>query len=144
MRKLIALLLLATPAFADHDPAEEVRQSEIAFAKAFADRDAEKFFSYVAEDANFLGRNRTLAGKPEVVKVWTNYLKDAKAPFSWTPERVVVNAAGDLGLSTGPVRDPDGKHIGNFSSIWQRQKDGSWKVVFDGPGSPPPCPEPQK
>ncbi|HSP16706.1 MAG TPA: nuclear transport factor 2 family protein [Thermoanaerobaculia bacterium] len=137
MKKLTILLalLIASSAYAA-DRADEVRQTEIGFAKAFADRDAAKFFSFVTDDANFLGPKRILAGKAEVVKVWTEYLKPEKAPFRWEPERVVVNAKGDLGLSTGPVYDAEGKHIGNYSSIWQRQSDGTWKIVFDGPGGP--------
>ena len=122
-------------------PAEQVRQAEIEFASAFADRDQARFFSYVAEDASFLSAHKTLSGKEEIVKTWSGFFKDAAAPFSWAPERVVVNSRGDLGLSTGAVRNPKGELIGNYSSIWQRQTDGSWKAIFDGPGSPAPCPE---
>ena len=137
MRKLLLILLIAVPVFGG--AVEDVRDAEIAFAKAFADRDAAKFFTYVLDDATFLSRRGTLSGKPEVMRVWSDYLKPERAPFSWHPERVVVNGAGDLGLSTGPVRDAEGKHIGDFASVWQKQKDGTWKVVFDGPGSGPPC-----
>ena len=139
MRKLILFAMLFAAASAFADAVEDVRNAEIAFAKAFADRDSAKFFSWVAADAHFLGPKRVLNGKDEVMKVWSEYLKPETPPFSWAPERVVVNAAGDLGLSLGPVHGADGKHIGNYSSVWQRQKDGSWKVIFDGPGSPPPC-----
>ncbi len=137
VKKSLAILtiLIACTTFAA-DPASEVRDAEIAFAKAFADRDAAKFFAFISDDASFLGPKRTLAGKAEVVEVWSEYLKPEKAPFRWHPERVAVNAKGDLGLSTGPVHDAAGKHIGNYSSIWQRQTDGSWKIVFDGPGAP--------
>jgi ketosteroid isomerase-like protein len=124
--------------------AKDVKDAETAFAKAFADRDQAKFFAFVAEDANFLSPNRTLAGKAQVVETWSRFFKDSTAPFSWRPERVVVNGAGDIGLSMGPVLDPGGKHIGNFSSVWQKQKDGAWKVVFDGPGSPVCPPEAEK
>jgi hypothetical protein len=56
--------------------------------------------------------------------------------FSWSPERVVVNKKGDIGLSTGAVLDANGKHITDYSSIWQRQRNGSWEIIFDGPGAP--------
>ena len=64
MRRNLCLLLLvlALPVSAA-DRAEEVRATEIAFAKAFADRDAKKFFSYLADDAQFLGRRNTMHGK---------------------------------------------------------------------------------
>ena len=132
-RRSLCLLLLvfALPASAA-DRAEEVRATEIAFAKAFADRDAKKFFSYLADDAQFLGRRNTMHGKQEVIAGWSEFFKPAVAPFRWQPERVVTNAAGDLGFSTGPVFDEAGVQIGTFTSTWVRQPDGSWKILFDG------------
>ena len=144
MKKLAVITaLLCVAAGAPARRADEVRAAETAFAKAFADRDSNKFFSFVADDAHFLGPRRTLNGRNEVKEGWANFFKDAKAPFRWEPERVAVNDKGDIGLSTGPIYDPDGKHVGNYSSVWQRQKNGTWKVIFDGPGSPV-CEEPKK
>lgn len=140
MSRIIALTLLFTllsvVAFAA-DPVEEVRQAEIAFAKAFADRDAGRFFSFVAEDATFLGFG-TLRGKKQVIERWSRFFEGPQAPFSWGPERVSVDAAGKLGLSTGPVFSPDGIYTGNYISTWMKQQDGSWKILFDssGPSGP--------
>lgn len=134
MRKVISVLVLLVAVAAAADPVEEVRQAEIAFAKAFADRNAETFFALVADDANFLGGLSTQKGKAQVVERWSRFFKASDAPFSWGPERVVVNGNGTLGLSTGPVFDPAGKHIGNYASIWQKQGDGAWKIIFDGVG----------
>ena len=54
MRRNLCLLLLVLvlPASAA-DRAEEVRATEIAFAKAFADRDAKKFFLYSLTTLSF-------------------------------------------------------------------------------------------
>ncbi len=127
----LLVLVLALPASAE-DRAEEVRATEIAFAKAFADRDAKKFFLYLADDAQFLGRRNTMRGKREVIAGWSEFFEPAVAPFRWQPERVVTNAAGDLGFSSGPVFDEAGVQIGTFTSTWVRQPDGSWKILFDG------------
>ena len=121
------------------DRTGEVRATEIAFAKAFADRNADKFFSYLAEDAQFLGSKRIMHGKKEVAAVWSEYFKSATAPFRWNPERVVTNAAGDLGYSTGPVFDESGAQVGTYNSTWMRRPDGSWQIVFDGGSSCPPA-----
>jgi len=120
MRRNLGLLflVLALPASAA-DRAEEVR-------------DAKKFFSYLADDAQFLGRRNTMHGKQEVIAGWSEFFKPAVAPFRWQPERVVTNAAGDLGFSSGPVFDEAGEQIGTFTSTWVRQPDGSWKILFDG------------
>jgi ketosteroid isomerase-like protein len=142
MRRNLCLLLLvlALPAAAA-DRAEEVRGAEIAFAKAFADRDAKKFFSYLTEDAQFFGRRDTMRGKQEVIAAWSEFFKPAVAPFRWTPERAVTNAGGDMGFTTGPVFDEAGVQIGTFTSTWVRQPDGSWKILFDG-GSACPTTKP--
>jgi ketosteroid isomerase-like protein len=126
------LLLVWASATSAADQADEVRATEIAFAKAFADRDAKKFFSYLADDAQFLGRRNTMRGKQEVIAGWSELFKTAVAPFRWQPERVVTNAAGDLGFTTGPVFDEAGAQIGTFTSTWVKQPDGSWKILFDG------------
>jgi ketosteroid isomerase-like protein len=133
----LLILVFALPAAAA-DRADEVRSTEIAFAKAFADRDVKKFFSYLADDAQFLGRSNTMRGKQQVIAVWSEFFKPAVAPFRWQPERVVTNAAGDLGFSTGPVFDEAGVQIGTFTSTWVRQPDGSWKILFDGGSACPP------
>ena len=138
MRVLAILLSLALtlPTFAD--AVEEVRQAEIAFAKAFADRDKAKFFSFVAPDAVFLGALNTDRGKDAIVKSWSRFFDGTPvAPFRWGPERVEIMANGTLGFSMGPIYTPTGEHGGYYSSVWQKQSDGSWKVVLDGPGNPP-------
>ena len=49
---------------------------------------------------------------------------------------VEVLTSGTLGYTSGPVYDPKGNRIGTFNSVWQRQADGTWKIVFDK-GCPP-------
>jgi ketosteroid isomerase-like protein len=44
---------------------------------------------------------------------------------------VQVLESGTLALSTGPVRDPKGKLVGRFSSIWRREAPGVWRIIFD-------------
>jgi ketosteroid isomerase-like protein len=61
--------------------------------------------------------------------------REPDAPFSWEPAEVEVLASGALALSSGPVRDPHGKLIGRFMSIWRLEAPGQWRVVFDK-GSP--------
>jgi ketosteroid isomerase-like protein len=133
----LLLIVLASSALAT-DRVDEVRATESAFAKAFAERDAKKFFSYLADDAQFLGQHKIMHGKEEVIAVWSDYFKPAVAPFRWQPDRVVTNAAGNLGFSSGPVFDETGAQIGTFTSTWTRQPDGSWKILFDGGSGCPP------
>ena len=143
----LAVLLAAGPAKADPAArAEEVRRAETAFAKTMADRDHAAFASFLADDAIFLGR-QPLRGKAAVAAAWKRFYEGGTAPFSWRPERVEVNDSGTLGLSTGPVFDEAGKQTGTFSSIWRREKDGGWKIIFDNgcncvADAPPVAPAP--
>ena len=109
----------------------QVRAAEQAFAGAMAKRDLDSFASHLAEEALFFGTKDVLRGKAAVVAGWKRYFEGATAPFSWEPQTVEVLASGTLGLTSGPVRNPEGKQIGTFSSIWRREADGRWKVVFD-------------
>lgn len=110
--------------------ARQVRAAEIAFARTMAVRDYQAFASHVADEAVFIGQ-RPLRGKASVVAEWKRYFEGAQAPFSWEPETVEVLDSGTLALSRGPVRDEKGQQTGTFNSIWRREADGRWKVVFD-------------
>ena len=144
MRSFVALtlLLFATPSLAgeltDDDLRESLRAAEAGFAKAFAADDLEAFTAYIHDDALFLGRT-PLRGKEAVVAEWSKFFGTDKRPFSWEPRKWDVNPSRTMGMTNGPVYDPDGNHVGTFSSVWRRQPDGTWKVIFDGGGD---CPRP--
>jgi ketosteroid isomerase-like protein len=111
--------------------AAEVRAAETSFARTLASRDRAAFASYVAEEAVFFGNGGALRGRPAVVAGWAMYFDQPQAPFSWEPDTVEVLESGTLALTSGPVRDPGGTRIGTFNSIWRREADGRWRVVFD-------------
>jgi ketosteroid isomerase-like protein len=124
---------------AQPDPATlatQVRETEHAFAKTMADRDHMAFVSFLSDEAVFMGDGTALRGKQAVATGWKRLYEGPGAPFSWEPEVVEVLDSGTLALSSGPVRDPQGKRVGTFNSIWRRDASGAWKVVFDK-GCPP-------
>jgi len=110
--------------------AEQVRAAETAFAKSMADRKLDVFEAFVSEEAIFYGRD-VVRGKAAVLEKWKGFFAGEQAPFSWAPESVNVLDSGTLALSSGPVRDPEGKQVGTFNSIWRLESDGHWRVVFD-------------
>jgi ketosteroid isomerase-like protein len=115
---------------------DEVRAAETAFAKSMADRDLSAFSALLADETVFFGSKAVFHGKAEVVAGWKRFFDGPAAPFSWAPAEVEVLPSGSLGFTSGPVYDPKGQRIGTFNSVWQRQKDGSWKIIFDK-GCPP-------
>jgi len=115
---------------------DQLRETETAFAQTMADRDPTAFVSFLAEEAVFFGRQSELRGREAVAAAWLPLFEGPQPPFSWRPEVVAVLSSGDLGLTSGPVLDAEGKRIATFNSVWRRQEDGSWKIVFDR-GCPP-------
>ena len=126
----MGLICLFTSTMSLADNALQVREREAAFARTMAERDFAAFGQFISEQAIFFAGNEPLRGKQAILTAWRPYYTEAEAPFSWRPALVEVLASGDLALSSGPVLDPEGKCIGTFNSIWQRDGD-DWKVIFD-------------
>ena len=114
----------------------EVFAAERAFAKSMADRDFAAFGRLIAADTLFFGNTKVHRGRDAVLAAWKGFFEGSQAPFSWEPDQVEVLDSGQLALSTGPVRNPQGQVIARYNSIWQRGADGRWLIIFDK-GSPP-------
>ena len=147
MKRILALLILLTTLHQDSLLAQssrtalsrEVFLAESSFAATMAERDLQGFAAFISQEAVFFGDTAALRGKTAVVDAWRKFFTGSNAPFSWKPEVIEVLSSGTLALSSGPVQDPEGKLIGSFNSIWRRDADGQWRVIFDK-GGPPQCP----
>jgi len=119
----------------------DVRAAETAFAKTMADRDHAAFAGFISDEAVFFGRAGEIRGKAAVVDAWASLFEGEQPPFSWRPEvAVVLESSRGLGFTSGPVFSPEGKQTGTFNSVWRRESNGSWKIVFDK--GCPPCGSP--
>jgi ketosteroid isomerase-like protein len=134
----LAAFLICTPIAAQStsEHGAEVFAAERAFARSMADRDFAAFGRFVADDTVFFNGSTPLRGRTAVLAAWKPFFDGPAAPFSWEPDQVQVLESGDLALSTGLVKNPEGVVTARFNSIWRRQADGRWLVVFDK-GSPP-------
>ncbi len=131
---ICAALLNACAAPSPRDAARaerEVADTERAFAKTMADRDYAAFKSFLSDDAIFFSGSTALRGKQRVADAWQRFFEKTDAPFSWQPDQVQVLESGELALSTGPVRDAQGKLFATFTSIWRQEAPGQWRIVFD-------------
>jgi ketosteroid isomerase-like protein len=123
---------------------QQVRDAENAFAATMAARDHQAFATFIADDAIFFGGDAAMRGKAAVVAGWKGLYEKPNAPFSWRSETVEVLDSGKLAHSSGPVFNPKGERVGTFNSIWRRESDGGWKVVFDKGCDACRCAEPAK
>ncbi len=134
----------AGPELSDHEAIteedvmrEELRQTELDFAASVRRRDVEAFKSFIAPDAVFVGEgvNR---GREAIVAAWAPFFAPDGPRLEWHPEVVELAEGGALGLTRGPYtftgRDENGAErtsSGLFNSVWRRQPDGTWRIVFD-------------
>lgn len=124
--------------------AETLRQLEADFMKAAAEKGASGYMSYYAEDAVEVPNGEdAIQGKANIAKTM-GFLDDKKNQLVWAPVGADISASGDLGYTWGTYefrsKDKEGKptvDYGKYTSIWKKQRDGSWKVVLDmGNASP--------
>jgi ketosteroid isomerase-like protein len=79
-----------------------------------------------------------------VRKFHENTFKDPSTSLTWEPTRGEMQPSGKIGYTSGrwtvKGKTPDGRAVsrsGSYLTVWELQKDGSWKVIADG-GSPDP------
>lgn len=131
---LMALATVCAGAFAAPGNAElkqQVADTERAFAATMAKRDHQGFASFLADETIFFKGPQPLRGRDTVAAEWKVYYEKPEAPFSWEPDTVEVLDSGTLAYSAGPVRDPQGKVVSRFHSIWRLEAPGKWRIVFD-------------
>lgn len=121
----------------------QVADTERAFARSMADRNHAAFTARLSEQALFFSGKKALRGRAAVAEAWKPFFDGPEAPFSWEPDQVEVLGDGTLALSTGPVRDPQGKVFARFNSIWRLEAPGVWRIVFDKGQPPDPNPDPK-
>lgn len=146
---LLSGAVAAEPGTNDEALVEEVRCVEIAFAESVATSDIEAFGRLLHPDARFVGSG-VVRGRAEIVAAWQPLFAEDRPLLVWRPEIVEVLDSGILALSRGPYRlqvsDANGKlteEWGTYNSIWLKQPNGAWQIIFDA-GSPAAEPPPAK
>jgi ketosteroid isomerase-like protein len=104
------------------------------FNQAMAARDKVRFLSFVAEDATF----NTNRGREAVGKAWAPFFEPDGPKITWSPTKAESLVAGDVGYTVGTwerrTKAADGTvkvTHGQYLTVWQKQKDGSWQASYD-------------
>jgi ketosteroid isomerase-like protein len=138
MKKMVLLALAASMASfgalaapTNAELKQQVADTERAFAATMAKRDHQAFVAFLSDEAVFYNGPKVLRGKDTVAAEWKALYEKPEAPFSWEPDQVDVLDSGTLAHSSGPVRDPQGKIVSRFNSVWRQEAPGKWRIVFD-------------
>ncbi len=124
----------------------QVWMRELGFARSVAEHDTDAFAEHVHPQAAFnAGAPQPLRGREAIVAAWAGIIAGKDVKLSWYPERVTVGGPGDVAWSSGPAlfEDPAREggerfSVATFHSVWHRDDDGVWRVLFDqGAGRKP-------
>lgn len=119
---------------------KEILDTEQAFSNMTKNEGIAKAFSEFAADDVVINRNDSLiVGKESLQQFYTQTTNpNRKVELSWKPDFVDVSSSGDLGYTYGKylfsVTDSTGQtqsSTGIFHTVWKRQKDGTWRFVWD-------------
>ena len=136
------LLMMMAPAVARAQPdlkaaAAAIMAADRAFNQSVAARDRVKFLSFITETATFVGTS-DMRGHDAILKGWESFFQKDGPTLTWEPTRGEVLVGGDVGYTVGPwvrrVRGADGtvtETRGQYVTTWRKQKDGTWKIVYD-------------
>ncbi len=130
-------IILASCSAKQTDLSKQAAQEIIAADKAMSDlASKDGFFKALlaySADSVIIPREGKLPlfGKIEVTKVWS--AKPVITTIAWKPIKAFASESGDMGYSFGyaTFASEDSTRYTNYCTIWHKQKDGSWKFVYD-------------
>jgi len=145
------LFLLSALLFSCSNSVDVIKESQILletdkeFAQMSLDKGAAAAFEfYMTEDAMVLPhKGNPINGRDGIVKAFGD---DPDAfTLAWTPQKAEVSSSGDMGWTWGKFKQTlyaDGDDVisyGKYLNIWEKQNDGSWRLIIDmGNNSPEP------
>ena len=118
---------------------QEIQKTEKAFAQMAADSGIAKAFWHYADSNAVIRRQKdTLVQGKERIHQFYSVPFYSNATVVWSPDFTDASPDGDMGYTYGKytwqAKDSAGKvneYKGVFHTVWKKQKDGSWKYVWD-------------
>jgi len=132
----VSVLLISITVLAAERDAAVLMQADRDFAKATAEKGVDGWMSYMAPGAVLLGAEPKVT--PDAIRATMTEELQPGAHLSWQPTKADFIGDGDIGYTIGRFQfsatGKDGKPIsfkGAYMTTWQKQKDGTWKVIGD-------------
>jgi ketosteroid isomerase-like protein len=111
--------------------------ADVAWEKVYSAKDLAKAVAFCDEQGSMSVPDAPVAtGKEALAKAIVSDF--AQGDTTWHPNKVGVALSGELGYTSGTTdltfKDASGKTFtkkGNYLTVWKKDADGSWKVLFD-------------
>lgn len=131
--------------------APALEQADLAFAAAVDARGTDAWVEVFDPEGGMESQGKRVQGAEAIRAAMAPLLSDRSRRLQWAPQWSGLSPAGDVGFTIGAwaLRNhADGAWqtaaTGSYVTLWRRQPDGSWKVLFDaGEDDPPPAQAPR-
>lgn len=108
------------------------------FDKATAENGVDAWVSYFAENGVMLTGSGPIVGKSSIYQAMEKVFSQSGFSLRWEPKYSKAPNDGTLGYTYGEyiktLLDNEGNIIkskGHYTSIWEKQDNGEWKIVLD-------------
>jgi ketosteroid isomerase-like protein len=137
------------PAPVDVDAARSaLREADASYHQSLEAMDLDAWTSMYAPDAKLYPPNGPMVTGAEAIRAFADQVRSTPGfRISVRPADLDVAASGDFGYTMGmydmTMTGPDGQPVsdrGRDFHVWQKQPDGSWKVLIDMWNSEVPMP----
>jgi ketosteroid isomerase-like protein len=124
---------------------KQLRDADLAFAKATAERRLDGFMEYLAADAAILQDGKTITGTQSLRAFYEPLFANKDFSLSWTPTKAEASKDGTLGYTYGDYEARRGEKTsrGMYLTVWRKEA-GKWKVIMDAGSSPAQQPKEAK
>lgn len=126
-------------------------EADRAFDAATAARGEAGFASFLSDDMTTIRADQPIVrGKGAFLEGWKSVFTTPGLSLRWQPQLARISDDGTMGFTVGTyttTRSENGEArvvgSGKYVTIWRKQSDGTWKVIFDSgvPDTPPAAPK---
>jgi uncharacterized protein (TIGR02246 family) len=120
--------------------AAQLKGNEAKWNRAYANHDGAALATAYAPDAALANPGSPLVtGADAIRKETASFAADPSLKVAFASDRIQVAQSGDLAYTRGhytltmtdPATRKPGDSSGYYLTVWQKQRDGSWKAVED-------------
>ncbi len=137
--RLVLLIVSAGAALGQTSKNAEdgILAADQAWEKVYSAKDLDKSVAFCDEQGSMLAPNAPIVtGKAAIAKAIASDF--ALGDLAWHPNKAGVARSGELGYTSGTyemrLKGAAGKTVldkGKYLTVWKKEADGSWKVLFD-------------
>lgn len=130
------IALLSSCINVKNPPTGVLLQADSAFSAMSVKEGMFKAFLYYIADEGVILRNNSFPDKgKEILRQRFEGKSDTGFTLIWEPLYEKISESGDLGYTVGihtsTIKTTGDISQGTYVTIWEKQKDGSWKFVLD-------------